>query len=54
MENKGMFKKKCSQCKEKDVWVYGTDRAGNLPAAYCGKVCEANAKYDRRFDRRSE
>ena len=49
-----MFKKKCDYCHEKDVFVYGVDRAGNLPTAYCGKVCEANAKYDKRFDKRFE
>ncbi len=45
-----MFKVKCAQCKEKDVFVYAKDKTGNLPLAYCGKVCEANAKYDKQFD----
>ena len=54
MENKGLFKKKCDECGEKDVWVYAMDRAGNLPKAYCGSVCEANANYKKRFDKRYE
>ena len=45
-----MFTKKCDYCHEKDVVVYGKDKLGTLPKAYCGKVCEANAKYDKRFD----
>jgi len=50
----GKYKKKCDHCKENDVWVFAMDRMGNLPKAYCGKVCEANAKYDKRFDKRFE
>ena len=45
-----MFKKKCDQCGINDVWVYAQDKQGTLPKAYCGKVCKANAKYDKRFD----
>lgn len=47
-----MFKKKCDYCHEKDVFVWGTSRTGETPKAYCGKVCETNAKYDKRFDTR--
>jgi hypothetical protein len=54
MENNGKFKKKCSECGVNDVWVYSMDRAGNLPKAYCGKVCETNAQYKKRFDKRYE
>lgn len=46
------FKKKCDYCHEKDVFVYASGKDGRLPIAYCGKVCEANAKYDKRFDKR--
>ncbi len=47
-----MFKKKCDFCGEKDVFVYGRNKGGALPTAYCGKICETNAKYDKRFDKR--
>lgn len=47
-----MFKKKCDYCHEKDVFVYGKTKEGTLPTAYCGKICETNAKYDKRFDKR--
>lgn len=50
--NEGMFRKKCDKCGVNDVWVYAIDRQGNLPKAYCGKVCTANVKYDKKFDRR--
>ena len=48
-----MFKKKCDgpNC-EKIVSVWGKSKDGTLPTAYCGKVCEANAKYEKRFDSR--
>jgi hypothetical protein len=45
-----MYKKKCDYCKEKDVFVYGKSKDGTLPIAYCSKQCEANSKYDKRFD----
>ena len=45
-----MFKKKCDHCHEKDVMVYAKDKMGTLPVAYCSKMCEKNAKYDKRFD----
>lgn len=49
-----MFKKKCDYCHEKDVFVWGKDKMGNLPPAYCSRVCEANADYEKRFDNRLE
>jgi hypothetical protein len=48
----GMFKRKCDYCHEKDVWVFGKDKLGTFPKAYCTKKCETNAKYERRFDNR--
>ena len=48
-----MFKTTCAYKKcDKECLVYGKDKQGNLPIAYCGKICEANAKYDKRFDNR--
>ena len=47
-----MFKKPCDYCHKNDVFVYGKSKTGELPLAYCSRVCEANAKYDKRFDKR--
>lgn len=48
-----MFEKKCDgpNCEEK-VFVYAKDKQGNLPVAFHSKQCEANAKYEKRFDNR--
>lgn len=46
------FTKKCDYCHKNDVYVYATGVNGDLPLAYCGKVCESNAKYDKKFDKR--
>jgi hypothetical protein len=46
-----MFKVPCVVC-GKECPVYGKDKTGKLPVAYCGKVCETNDKYDKRFDKR--
>lgn len=54
MQSNGMYKKKCSGCGEKDVFVFAIDKMGTLPAAYCSNVCKVNAKYKKRFDKRFE
>jgi hypothetical protein len=49
-----MFKTHCANPKcpnpQKDLFVYATSRTGNLPITYCSKTCEAEVKYDKRFD----
>ena len=45
----GMYKTKCAYC-GKEMHTFAKDKIGTLPVVYCpGKVCESNAKYERRF-----
>lgn len=53
MSETGKFENKCVKC-GKILYTYAIDRQGTLPKVYCGKVCEANAKYEKRFDKRFE
>lgn len=51
MNDKGMFETKCAKC-GKQMYTYAKDRLGTLPKVYCGKICEGQANYDRKFDTR--
>lgn len=46
--NQNMFKTNCAVC-GKEMFTYAKDKMGTLPKVYCGKVCQANAKYEKRF-----
>ena len=44
-----MYETYCSQC-GKPMKTFAKNKRGELPTVYCSKHCEANAKYDRRFE----
>ncbi len=48
MNTNPMFKTNCAYC-GKPGFTYAKDKMGTLPIYYCGKVCEANAKDEKRF-----
>lgn len=43
-----MFKTNCSYC-GKPMYSFAKNLRGELPRVYCSKVCEANAKNEKRF-----
>lgn len=44
-----MYKTQCATC-GKEMFTYAINKRGDLPKVYCSRKCEANAKYEKRFD----
>jgi len=43
-----MFETNCAYC-GKVMYAYAKSKTGELFTVYCSKVCESNAKHEKRF-----
>ncbi len=48
MNKDNMFKTECEVC-GKEMYTYAKNKQRELPKVYCSRMCESQAKYDKRF-----